>query len=48
MIERGSRSPAPLVPESFEPLRRKAYGETIVYSYEASPVEESDEEKSQA
>lgn len=48
VIERGSRSPAPIVPESLEPLRRKAYGETIVYSYEASPVEESDEEKSQA
>lgn len=48
VIERGSRSPDPLVPDSFEALRRKSYGETIVYSYEASPVEESDEEKSQA
>jgi 16S rRNA (guanine966-N2)-methyltransferase len=48
VLERGSRSPAPTVPRSFEPLRRKAYGETIVYSYEAAPVEESGAEKSQA
>lgn len=48
VLERGSRSPAPTVPRSFEPLRRKAYGETIVYSYEASPVEDSADEKSQA
>ncbi|WP_371030113.1 16S rRNA (guanine(966)-N(2))-methyltransferase RsmD [Pseudoclavibacter sp. JSM 162008] len=48
VIERGSRSPAPTGPHSFDPLRRKAYGETIVYSYEAVPVEESDAEKSQA
>ncbi len=48
VLERGSRSPAPLVPESFEALRRKSYGETVVYSYEASPVDAPDDELSQA
>lgn len=48
VVERGSRSPAPTVPESFELLRQKPYGETIVFSYEVSPVDEPEAEKSQA
>lgn len=48
VVERGSRSPGPTVPESFEELRRKSYGETIVFSYEVSPADAPEAEKSQA